>query len=34
VLNKLDGKYMEAGLKMKKEGKTSVDIIKELREDH
>jgi len=34
VLKKLDGKYLEAGLKMKKEGKTSVDLVKELRENH
>ncbi len=33
VLKELDGKYLSAGLKIKKEGKTSVDLIRELREN-
>ncbi|MEK7822643.1 MAG: hypothetical protein AAB228_00185 [Nitrospirota bacterium] len=32
VLKELDGKYREAGLRIKKEGKTSTDLIRELRE--
>ena len=34
VLRELDGKYWEAGLKIKKEGKTSTGLIKELRENY
>ena len=33
VLKELDGKYWEAGLKIKKEGKTSTNLVKELREN-
>ncbi len=33
VLKELDGKYWEVGLKIKKEGKTSTNLVKELREN-
>lgn len=32
VLKQLDGKYYKAGIEMKKQGITSTDVIKEIRE--
>jgi hypothetical protein len=32
VLKKLDGKYYEAGQELKKQGITSTDIIREIRD--
>lgn len=33
VLKQLDGKYYKEGIEMKKEGITSTDVIREIRED-
>jgi len=33
VLKELDGKYRDAGLEIKKEGKTGTDLVKQLREE-
>ncbi|MDI6703415.1 MAG: hypothetical protein QME40_01900 [bacterium] len=32
VLKEIDGKYVNAGIEMKKQGITSTDLIKEIRE--
>lgn len=32
VLKQLDGKYSEAGIEMKKQGITSTELIREIRE--
>lgn len=33
IVNKLAGKYAEVGKQLKKEGKTSVDLIRKIREE-